>query len=181
MPLSRGLRRLLTATALLAAVLVGPAPVLADCVAPPPIEKAVAGAEIVFVGTVTAVESAGRTASVNVEEVWRGDVPAEVVLNDDLDPDVISSVDRTFDVGVRYLFLPSAEDGRLIDTQCSSTVAWDDGLAAFRPAEAHQPVPGTDDRGPLGILGELGGPVLVVSIVGGLLLATVLVARRRDD
>ena len=65
------------------AILSGAAvPAAASCVPPPALEEAVRTAEVVFVGTVMEAANRGRTATVRVEEVWRGpDLGATVVVD----------------------------------------------------------------------------------------------------
>ena len=56
-----------------------PAAAALSCMQPPPMDQAVAEAEIAFVGTVTAVTNGAHLASVSVEEVWAGpDLPSVV-------------------------------------------------------------------------------------------------------
>lgn len=115
------------------ALLAAPRPVAARCVEPVPIEKAVRAADVVIVGTVTAVAEEGTRATVHVEEIWRGPALAvEVVVWGG--PGGRSSVDRTFVAGTRYLFTITIDAaGRLGDSQCSSTTEWDPKLEVLRP------------------------------------------------
>ena len=178
------LRRALPALAVAAAILLVPAPVLADCQPAPPLELAVKEAPVVFVGRVAAVDADGFSADVEVLEVWRGDVAIRMVVDGGLDPSSPAEDDRRFEAGLTYIFLPASVDGHLVDSICSATTEWDEAtMAGLRPPELTppEPVPTTETQpGPLDGLGDLVGPVLVVSIVGGLLLVTVLLARRRD-
>ena len=161
------------------------APAVADasCAPPPDGQELWRTADAVFVGTVTSVDNNARWATVSVDEIWSGpDQPAEVVVRGGPgDPGTMSSVDRTYEVGVRYLFAVMIVNGNLEDNACSGTIAVDGiDLDSMRPADARPP-----DGGPISgddplDLGGLTGPLLVTSIVGGLLLATVLLARRRD-
>ena len=78
MDVARGLGRILPSIAIATALVVAPARGLLarpppDCQMAPPIEEAVRTSELVFVGTVTAIDNEGRSATVQVEEVWRGD------------------------------------------------------------------------------------------------------------
>lgn len=141
-------------------------------------------ADAVFVGTVTEVGNNARWAKVTVDEVWRGpDQPVEVeVRGGPADPGTASSVDRTYEVGVRYLFAVMVVEGNLEDNACSGTTQVEAiDLDAMRPDEARGPseTAGTSGRADGLELGWLAGPVLATSIIGGLLLATVLLARRR--
>lgn len=169
------------------ALLAAPRPVAARCVEPAPIEEAVRAADVVIVGTVTAVAEEGTRATVHVEEIWRG--PA-------LEPEVVvwggpgggrTSVDRTFEAGIRYLFtITVGENGRLTDSQCSSTVQWDAKLEALRPPGAQ--LPGVTD--PLDATAEsdaaldpasLVVPAGVALLVAAALLIAGLLARGRQS
>ena len=139
---------ILAATALAAvALLAAPRAVQARCVEPTPIEEAVRTSDVVIVGTVTAVAEEGTRATVQVEEIWRA--PATLAIEPEVlvhgGPGGRTSVDRTFEAGTRYLFtITLGEDGRLTDSQCSSTMVWDAKLVPLRPAGAIQPQPGGD-------------------------------------
>lgn len=131
----------------------GTAPVArADCSAPPPLKKALASAQIAFVGTVTGLEHDGRTATFRVEEVWKGGVVGEtLVVNGgpalaELEKAeregnmVATSVDRTYEAGVRYLVVPYDASGAVLkDNACSSTQPYTSELDRFRPAGASAP------------------------------------------
>jgi hypothetical protein len=173
----------LAAAAFFLVALWAPAVVSAKCAPPPAGGVPWSSADAVFVGTVTSVTSGDRWATVSVEEVWQGpDQPAEVVVRGGPAGDAMTSVDRTFSVGVRYIFAVTLEDGALLDNACSGTTEVDAvALDAVRPAEIRQPGSGTPVPGRDGLdLGWLGGPVAVVAVVGGFLLVTVLIARRRE-
>ncbi len=137
-PLAGTLGALLVAAVSLVAA---PGPVDARCVPPPPIEEAARRADVVIVGTVTAVAQEGRVATVAVAEIWRGPaLPASVDVRGG-PGEGRTSVDRTFVAGTRYLFTLGIEpDGQLTDTACSATIEWDPGLGALRPAGMHLPV-----------------------------------------
>lgn len=180
----------------LAAILVlvvGPAVSLADtgtvvdCAPPLPIEKAVFS-DLVFVGKVTDVANGGRSATVEVTDVWRGDVATPVTVFGGADPTNPAEDDRVFEVGVTYLFVPSQFDalrqGIVVDSVCSSTTPWRDDLRSLRPADAHAPAPaelGTGSANPLAFLGGILEPAITAAIVGGgAFLVALVVARRRE-
>ncbi len=176
--------------ALFAEVILGPSgaladtgPIVVDCVQPLPLEKAVASADLVFVGTVTAVDNGGRMATVTVTELWKGDVPTPVILNGGQNPATQSPDDRVFDVGATYLFVPTMVNGALVDSACSPTVPWSDDLARLRPQSIGQPLrTAPASPGPLAFLGWLGGPLAMVGLIGGGAIAlSLLIARRRDS
>ena len=143
----RRVLRVLAAAAALAFVL-PPSAALADCMMPPPVEQAAQTAEMVFVGTVAETSNHNSWASVVVEEVWRGpDQPAAVIVKGGPAGNMATSVDRFFEVGVKYLFFPYAgEAGDLADNSCTNTVQWSADLAQLRPADARQPLGATRNR-----------------------------------
>lgn len=125
-----------TTTLLVLALLVAaPRPASASCAEMPPLDRAIANSPIVFVGTVTAIQD-GFLAQFTVEEIWAGGDLREVTVQTGEGPGTVSSVDRSFEVGERYLVLPHADGARLRDNSCSATQPWTDELAAFRPVDA---------------------------------------------
>ena len=95
-----------------------------------------------------------------------------------------TSVDRTYLVGARYVFGVTVVDGELQDSACSgTTLAEAIDVDAMRPADVRPPIgASTGPTAPAdGLdLGAIAGPLLVVAVIGGGLLATVLLARRRE-
>jgi hypothetical protein len=173
--------RLVAALGLGLAALWSPATASASCVAIDP--EAWKTADVVLVGTVTSVANNDRWAQVAVEEVWRGpDQPAEVVVKGGgADPGMMTSVDRTYEVGVRYLLTLTVVGEDLTDNACSGTAeAASMDIDRIRPADARVvSSPGATDDGP--DLGGIIGPLFVVAAIGGILLTTVLMARRRES
>lgn len=188
--MTRGLVSLLVA----ASALFAPPPAMADttvitdCAPPLPIEKAVFS-DLVFVGRVTDLANDGRSATVEVTEVWRGDVQTPVTVNGGSNPANPGEDDRAFDLGATYLFIPVQLDalprGVLTDSVCSSTMLWTDDLARLRPANVGQPLPvPTKPAGPnpLAFLGGLAMPILTAGLVAGsAFLLAWFVARRRES
>ena len=130
------------ASLLAVAALVAPAHVAASCADFPPLDEHLARAGVVFVGTVMAVADEKRTATVAVEEIWRGpNLPAEVTVHGSFEPEAFTSVDRTFEAGTRYLFGPAVADGRLQDDSCTATRPWTDELVDLRPTTVATPEP----------------------------------------
>jgi hypothetical protein len=186
MPASRrGLPRWITLPTLLGslgvALLALPPAVLADCMMPPPVEEAAQTAEIVFVGTVVETMNRNSWASVAVEEVWRGpDHPMNVVVKGGSGGDMISSVDRAFEPGMKYLFFPYADEtGGLADNSCTNTVQWSADLAQLRPADARQPLGAPGAEGGFDVAGVI-APLGVAILVATALLVTGLLARGRS-
>ncbi|MES2210215.1 MAG: hypothetical protein V4515_08525 [Chloroflexota bacterium] len=175
--------RLVAATLLALGAFWAPPGASASCAVQPGGGVAWNTADAAFVGTVTSIANGARWATVRVEEVWKGpDQPIEVVVRGGPEGNASTSVDRTYAIGMRYLFAVGISDGTLVDSACSATTPADAiDLAAIRPADVRQPAGGSTSPTGGGLdLGGLAGPVLVVAIVGGVLLAAVLLARRRD-
>lgn len=122
----------------IAAGIAAAAPAAASCAAPP---VGYAGTAYVFVGTVLDVGASGRDATVRVEQVWRGSVPAGTVeVHGGPDLAAVTSVDRTYTAGARYVFAPFQRDGRrFLDNACSATSPY---TAAVRPRSAGVPAVG---------------------------------------
>ena len=182
--MSRRLGALLLSTVAAGLLLAAPGVVLADCMAPPPIEQAVQTAEIVFVGTVDEVAQGNRWASVTVEEVWRGpDQPEAVVVKGGPAGNMATSVDRSFEVGVQYIFFPyvDQEQGGLADNSCTSTQPFFADLAKLRPAAVRQPAGETATTAEGFDLASLTPLLAVVGIVFVVLLGVGLLARGRSD
>ena len=182
--LPRLVRHRLTLTTVLAAtgfaMLAAPSAVFADCMMPPPVEEAAKTAEIVFVGTVAETSNHNSWASVVVEETWRGpDQPAAVIVKGGPAGNMATSVDRFFEVGLKYLFFPYADEaGGLADNGCTNTVEWTADLAQLRPADARQPLGATVAEEGFDLAGAI-APLGVAVLVGGALLVAGLLARGR--
>ncbi|MFN2557263.1 MAG: hypothetical protein ABR592_10435 [Nitriliruptorales bacterium] len=103
-----------------------------------PLSAKVAESEIAFVGTVITVSNAGRTARMQVEEIWRGsELGEQVVVHGGPEGRTATSVDRHWEASKRYLVFPRWDEGRLEDDACSPTAPWEPQLAAFRPDHAY--------------------------------------------
>lgn len=120
-------------------------PAVASCAAPPPLARAIEDAPTVFVGTVTDTSNDDRWAVVDVSDVWKGDVAAQVEVrggpeNPPGPTNVASSIDRTFRDGETYLFLPR-DDGDTVfrDDSCSSTTRYRESFERLRPAGVQAP------------------------------------------
>ena len=138
------------ASGLMIVAAVGPAtPAGASCAGDPSLARAIAAGGPMFVGTVVSTTNGDRWATFAVDEVWSGDVADVQVVKagppptGDPESFSASSVDRTYQAGVRYLVDASTapgpfdlKPGELADTNCSATTAWVDADAALRPAGA---------------------------------------------
>jgi hypothetical protein len=170
----------------------------ASCVEPPPLAESIAAAQVVFVGTVTALDHEGRVATFRVEEVWKGGVLGEtVVVNggpslrelERAERDgfgIASSVDRTYEAGVRYLVVSHGAAGDVLrDNACSSTQAYSTELDRFRPAGASPPIFGPKPAPAAALPRESNSGwswtviLLVAAALGVAAAATWLVARQR--
>lgn len=180
----RIVRRLALLPALAALAVLGtlaaPSATLASCVQPPSIQDAARSAEIVFVGTVVETANRNTWATVQVEEIWRGpDQPTTIVIRGGPGGNAASSVDRTFEVGVRYLFFPYADEtGGLADNSCTSTTQWSADLAALRPGDVRAPA-ATPPANGFDVM-SIAVPAGMALLVAGLLLGVGLLARGRD-
>jgi hypothetical protein len=175
------LRLALVTVAAAVALVAIPSATVASCRLAPDIKTAVLSADIVFVGTVTATSNRDSWATVAVEEVWRGpDQPAEVVVKGGPAGNAATSVDRTFEVGVKYLFFPYVDPAvGLSDNSCTSTIQWSDDLLALRPSDARTSAGVTGTETGFDVGGLL-GPLAVAVVVAGVLLAVGLLARSRQ-
>lgn len=171
---------LLMLAAAMAVLVTTPRPAMASCIAPPPLDQAIAQAPMVFVGTVEAVEDGGAVATFAVEEVWVGDDLTRVTVQGAQDFGSVTSVDRSFMAGERYLVFPTPEGSVLKDNSCSSTQVWSEELAAFRPADARTVDAGAtgdaEEPPTSGVPWALVGALAALVAVGG---ATGFVLRRR--
>lgn len=145
-------------------------PAFASCAPPPAAEEAVRQSDLVFVGTVAELANRDRWAVFTVEQVWKGD-PGGARVDVRAGPaepgdgtGVATSVDRTYQLGTRYLvFARAVSQGsdavaygpgaRWSDNACSLTQPYDPSLDRLRPATVEPP-----DRTPPSGPGSPGGP-----------------------
>lgn len=99
-----------------------------------------AGAQVVFVGTVTAVDGRGA-ATYQVEEIWKGtNVSDPVTVYPVINPEIEQQTGPSREIGTRYLVFPTVDtDGNLRDVDCSPTSVYASSFDALRPANAHAP------------------------------------------
>lgn len=177
--------RLALGLAVLASVMLlgAPSATIASCAMIPTIDNAVATAEIVVVGTVTSTSNANRWAEVAVQEVWRGpDMRTTIVVQGGPAGNAMTSVDRSFQVGVTYVFFPNLDQstGIFADNSCTSTTELTDDIERLRPADARPPLGGTSTA-PTGF--DVGSllPVGVALAVFAVLLVAGVLARGRQE
>lgn len=170
-----------------------PTAVQASCVMPPPMRRAIADAPTVFVGTVTETRFNDRWATVSIVEIWRGEnIPPSVEVRSGVgSSNTVTSVDRFYDIGETYLFIPYERKGIMYrDNACTSTTVFTDRIARFRPATASSPSPSgpavatpTVTRQPIEPTGQTAPwvwPVLALFVgVTGLAYLAWRIARRR--
>jgi hypothetical protein len=163
------------------AMFANPATTLADCAMPPDIQTAIQSSHIVFVGKVTGTANRDSWATVAVGDIWRGpEQPAEVLIKGGPAGNAATSVDRTFEVGVTYLFFPYDDPtAGLSDNSCTSTTPWKQEFGDLRPSDAHAPAAALAGAGGFDFAGVL-GPIVVAVAVSGVLLAIGLLARSRQ-
>lgn len=130
-------------------------PAAASCILDQrPVEQQIAEADTVFVGTVTSVSARDRNAVFRVDEVWKGNVASKVAVQGGPPGDAVTSVDRYFRQGTRYLVFPDGTSSPYSDNSCSPTREWTDDLVRYRPASATGPTGATDDEGEPSASGE---------------------------
>ncbi len=115
-------------------VIVPGRPASASCVEVPDLESGYESAEVVFIGRVVELTNLNRTATVELEEVWKGpEMPAVVTVNGGPDEqDVQTSVDRDFELGT-YVFFPLNQSPPFQDNACTLTQRTTSALDAIAP------------------------------------------------
>ena len=166
-------RRLLVTLVVLAAVLPPFAPweASASCaVLPGQTRGAFASAPVVFVGMVVSTSNGDREATVKVESIWRGpDMLTYVRVIGTPEPSAqATSVDRTYRVGQRYLFVPENSYSAFQDNNCTATQVYSAALATEAPANARAPQPGGDPGPPVwvALLPWMGLGAIVLAAAG---------------
>lgn len=104
-------------------VLALPVAAHASCAVQLPLSESLAASSVVFTGTVVSVAGGDRIATVLVDEVWKGGtLPEQVeVRGGPGHPESITSVDRSFVKGDKYLFVPINEAPPFEDNACTAT------------------------------------------------------------
>ena len=117
------MHRILGLATLIGAALVSPQAAMASCAELPAVPDAFAQAEAVFSGTVETVEMGGRLATVAVDLVWKGEVADQVQVQgtDMLDPNMATSVDRSYLAGFNYVFFVTVGGVGFVDNACTAT------------------------------------------------------------
>jgi hypothetical protein len=122
----------------LLAVLLLPVAAHASCAVQLPLSESLAASSVVFTGTVVSVAGGDRIATVLVDVVWKGgDLPEQVeVRGGPGDPQSITSVDRSFVKGDKYLFVPINEAPPFEDNACTATQEYSPGLENARSLDS---------------------------------------------
>ena len=169
-------------------------PASASCiVAPGTLRQRLETAPHLFVGTVTRLGGGNRAAEVQVESTWRGDAEGTVqVAGGETDAGAASSVDRTYEMGRRYLFVPyDRSGGAFRDNICTDTRPWRPRLERLRPEGAQPvaagqpseaPAPGTPEPEPEPAGAQRGGsfvPYIAAGAVVAVGAGAMLGLRRR--
>ena len=185
------------------AVLLAASPASASCAAAPTVEQGLSTSDLVFVGTVKTLTNRGRWPTFQLEQLWKGTPGTNriEVHAGPADPpgpnEVATSVDRTYELGVRYLVMardPEAagfqrlygSSNRYEDNICSATRPYATALDCFRP-KSHLPLPAAPEApvaAPVTTARGSNDPTrLVAAVLAGALVtaaaALVIVRRRR--
>ena len=168
-------------------VLAGGRPASASCAGggpgSPSLGDQLAAAPVVFVGTVVYTSDQDRVARVKVESVWRGPtMPAYVDVHGSpvSGPFTASSVDRHYQSGGRYLFVPVSGSPPFDDNSCSLTQPYTDALGQYAPTDARSPGPSTPTDAVQNFFGQNPWlvPLLVVVLGASAVVAFVRLRRR---
>jgi hypothetical protein len=155
----------------------------ASCAVPQAPGDQIKAAAVVFVGTVVYTSDGDRVARVRVESIWKGptlsayvDVHGSPVSG----PFAASSVDRTYQSGVRYLFVLYSADQPLQDNSCTGTQPYTPDLAALAPVNARPAPAATALDAIQNFAGQHGWAVALIAIaIVAVVAATILNRRRR--
>lgn len=154
----------------------------ASCIAPPPLKDVLSAAPVVFVGMVVSTADGGRRARVRVESIWKGgSLPAYVDISGSLasGPTTATSIDRTFESGRRYLFVPFDDRPPFQDNKCSATQPYTVGVAAYAPSDARAPNPLTLADWAQNLFGKAWQELAIMGIIVIVIGAVAAVWRRR--
>jgi hypothetical protein len=158
-------------------------PAAASCPSTECAATSIANAEVAFVGTVLSTASRDRVARVRVEEVWKGRALPEQVevrgTSSQGQGSPATSGDRSFRLGVRYLFVPHggsaspAANGLPIftDGACTATQEYHPNLDRLRPASdasartsVHTDAPASTEGHPVPVLPLAVGVAAAVAV-----------------
>jgi hypothetical protein len=125
-------------------------------------------ASVAFVGRVDSVSDDGETASVRVEQVWKGG-PV-------LDQVTIVAEGFSYRENMRYLFMPDRDGGRFRDSAtCTLTQPYSAEVAQFAPETVTLPRRSSSGSSGMAVQGAIAGAVVLI----GLTVAIVVTRLRR--
>ncbi len=154
----------------------------ASCIAPPSLKDELSVAPAMFVGMVASTSDGGRRARVRVESIWKGaSLPAYVDVNGSQasGPTAATPIDRAFESGRRYLFVPFNDRPPFQDNNCTATQPYTVGVAAYAPADARAPDPYTLADWAQSLFGQSWQELAMIAIIVVVVGAVVAVWRRR--
>ena len=129
-----------------------------------------------FVGRVADTNNEGRTAIVRVEQVWSGaPVSDRVTVNGGPEGNLRTSVDRAFERGGRYLFVPERDGGQFRDSSCSATVEYSGEVAQLAPDSVT--LPRRSSTGSSGL--AIQAAIALAVVVTGVIVRVAVLRRRR--
>jgi hypothetical protein len=85
----------------------------------------------------------------------------------------VSTIDRSYRTGVRYLFVPVREGGDFLDNACTATVVYSGEVARNAPATVRLP-----RRSATGSSGVAVQAAIALAVVGAGLVVTIVAKRR---
>ena len=152
---------------------------LASCSPGPGLDQQLESAENIFVGKVTRLSNRATWARVEVDDVWRGNVPAVVEVRGS--PRRVprqfsaSSVDREFKAGF-YLFAPRTREGEALfsDDDCTATRVFSGKASRLRDTVIERDNRRSDTQINYGIALLIG-----LTLAGSLVLARTVHRRKR--
>ena len=162
-------------------IVAAPGTASAACGAAPTLISAVEEAHTVFVGRTVEVSNRGRTAQMEVLQIWKGrDLPQYVtVAGGSASVTEIDSNDRIFENGRTYLVFPDNRTSPFTDDRCTATRLYDAQAGTAIPANLKAAVGADQARVPAAAptdSGEIDGARMMPWIMGmGLLLLVLLI------
>ncbi len=160
----------------MATILVAPGAAMAACGPAPTLITSVEEAHTVFIGRTVEVANRGRTAEMEVLQVWKGrDLPQYVtVVGGSASATEADSNDRIFESGRTYLVFPHNRTSPFTDDRCTATRLYDAPTGKAIPANLKAAVGADQARVPVAAPGDnvaLDGSKMGPWIIGmGLLL-----------
>ena len=135
----------------MATILVAPGTAFAACGAPPTLITSVEGAHTIFIGRTVEVANRGRSAEMEVLQIWKGrDLPQYVtVVGGSESVTEADSNDRIFENGRTYLVFPHNRTSPFTDDRCTATRLYDTPTGKAIPANLKAAVGADEARVPV--------------------------------